>query len=264
MRRLPTTAALACAGLLAVPATAQVPGDAVRVDPNVAGRGSHLIYDLRASEDPVAKGRAPQAASLLAAQGFKFDPRARADRCTADEAKAFNCPGDSRIGSGVADATASNGVISQAVVADVSVFLAPPAQSGDAGGAYVIFKERSSGSQGWIFGRIVKLGSSGPFGLEVRFDDLSTANAAAPDGFTVRLNRLQADVGAFRHEKVTVCCKTVRRNGKKKKVRYKKKVRRDLIRNPLTCDGAWEYQVRLRYSPTEESVRDGSVACASK
>ena len=69
------------------------------------------------------------------------------------------------------------------------------------------------------------------------------------------------DVGASRKEKVSVCCKTVRKNGVKKKVRYKKNIRRDLIRNPLTCDGAWEYQVRLRYSPTDESVRDGAIPC---
>ena len=259
MRRPLAVSILACSALLAVPATAQVPGDTVKVSPSTAGKGSHLIFDIRGGEDPAANGRAPQQAVIAAAQGFKFDPRARAARCSNDQAKAFNCPGDSKIGSGTANATASNGVISQAVVADISVFLAPPAQSGDAGGAHVQFKERQSGAQGSIFGRIVK--SSGQFGLEVRFEDLSSANAAAPQGFTVRIDRLQADVGAFRHEKVTVCCKTVRRNGVKKRVKYKKKVRRDLIRNPRTCSGSWPYQVRLRYSSTEESVRDGSVGC---
>lgn len=261
MRRSPIAAGLAVAGLLAVPASAQVPGDPVRVDPNAAGKGSHLIVDLRTSEDPKANGRAPQQAAIAATQGFKFDPRARADRCTESEAKAFNCPGNSKIGSGTADATASNGVFSQAVVADISIFLAPPANSGDAGGVVVQFRERSTGAQGSIFGRVVKLGSAGPFGLEVRFEDLSTANAAAPDGFTVRLDRLRANVGASRTEKITVCCKTVVRNGKKKRVRYKKKVVRNLLRNPKTCDGTWEYQVRLRYSAADESVRDGSFAC---
>jgi hypothetical protein len=261
MRRSLATAALACSALLAVPATAQVPGDTVKVEPSTAGKGSHLIFDIRSGEDPAANGRAPQQAVIAAAQGFKFDPRARAARCSGDQAKAFNCPGDSKIGSGTANATASNGVITQPVVADVQIFLAPPAKSGDAGGAHVQFKERQSGAQGSIFGRIVKLGSAGQFGLEVRFEDLSTASAAAPEGFTVRVDRLQVDVGASRKEKVTVCCKTIRKNGKKKKVKYKKNVRRDLIRNPLTCNGSWPYQVRLRYSPTDESVRDGSVAC---
>ena len=217
---------------------------------------------MRGSEDPQANGRAPTQFAIAATQGFKFDTRARSETCSAQRAKAFDCPGNSRIGSGTANATASNGVITQAVTADVSIFLAPPGQSGDAAGVHVQFKERSSGSQGSLFGRVVKLGSSGPFGLEVRFDDLSSANAAAPDGFTVRIDRIQVDVGASRTEKVTVCCKTVRKNGVKKKVKYKKKVLRDLVRNPRTCDGAWEYQVRIRYSASDESVRDGSAACS--
>lgn len=261
MRRPLIAAGLAVAGLLAVPASAQVPGEPVRVDPNAAGKGSHLIVDLRISEDPKAGGRDLQQLVIAATQGFKFDPRARADRCTNEEAKGFNCPGDSKIGSGTANATASNGVISQAVIADVSMYLGTPAQSGDAGGVVVQFKERSSGSQGSIFGRVVKLGSSGPFGLEVRFEDLSTANAGAPEGFTVRVDRLKADVGASRTVKKRVCCKTVIRNGKKKKVKYLKKFVYNLLRNPRTCDGAWEYQVRLRYSASDESVRDGSGPC---
>jgi hypothetical protein len=253
---------LATAALLAAPAAAQVPGDAVRVDPDTAGEGSHLILDIRGSEDPKANGRAPTQAVIAATQGFKFDTRARSEKCSEAQAKAFDCPGNSKIGSGTANATASNGVITQAVVADVSIFLGGPAQSGDAAGVWVIFRERSSGSHGYIFGRVVKLGTSGPFGLEVRFDELGTANQAAPQGFTVRVDRIQAEVGASRTEKVTVCCKTVRRNGVKKRVKYKKNVIRNLITNPRTCDGSWEYQVRVRYSPTEESVRDGSMACS--
>jgi hypothetical protein len=262
MRR-PVAALLPLGAVLAAPAAAQAPGDPVKVDPATAGKASHLIVDIRGSEDPKANGRPPTQAVLAATQGFKFDPRARAARCSESQAKAFNCPSDSRIGSGTANATVSNGVITQPVVADVSIFLAPPGQSGDAAGVHVLVKERSSGSQGRIFGRVVKLGASGPFGIEVRFDDLGSASSAAPEGFTVKVDRLQANVGASRTEKVTVCCKTVVRNGVKKKVKYRKKVRRDLIRNPRTCDGAWEYQVRLRYSASDESVRDGSVACES-
>lgn len=260
MRRPLAATALAVAALLAAPATAQVPGDPVRVEPAVAGKGSHLIIDLRPSEDPQANGRQPQAAVLLTPAGGKFDPRARSERCSESQAKAFDCPSASQIGTGTAEATATNGVISQDLVADVKLFLAPPQRSGDAGGLVVYFKERSTGEQGFFTGRVIKTG--GPFGLEVRFDDLASASSAAPQGFTVRINRLKGEVGASRTEKVKACCKTVRRKGKKKKIRYKKKVRRDLIRNPRSCDGAWEYQVRLRYSSTDESVRDASTPCS--
>lgn len=252
---------LGAAALLAVPAAAQVPGDPVRVDPATAGKASHLVVDVRSAEDPKAGGRSPQSAVLAAAQGFKFDPRARSDRCSAEEAKAFDCPANSRIGTGTAQATVSNGVVSQPVTVDIRVFLAPPPRNGDVAGVVLQFKERSTGQQGSTTGQIVR--TSGPLGLEVRFEDLGSAGAgAAPEGFTVRVDRLQADVGASRTEKVKVCCKTVTRNGKKKRVRYLKKVVRNLIRNPRTCDGAWEYQLRLRYSSSDESVRDGSVACS--
>lgn len=260
MRRPLAAAALACAAALAVPAAGQVPGDPVRVDPPVAGKASKLTIDFRVSEDPAAGGRSPQAAVLAAAAGTKVDPRARAERCSQERATAFNCPGGSRIGSGTVNATASNGLVTQPVVADAEFFLTPPLRSGDVAGVAVVFEERSTGGRGHTLGRIVKVGG-GAFGVEVRFEDLASANASAPDGFTVRVDRLQASIAASRREKVKVCCRTVRKNGKKKRVRYRKKVRRDLIRNPRTCSGSWPYQVRMRYSPADESVRDGSIAC---
>jgi hypothetical protein len=260
MRRPLAAAALAAGALLAAPAVAQIPGDAVSVNPATAGKGSHLIIDFHASEDPQANGRSAQSVVLAAATGFKFDPRARSETCSADRAKANNCPASSRIGSGTAQATVSNGAISQPVTADVGIFLAPPPKAGDAGGVVLAIKERSSGAQGHLTGRVVKTGG-GQFGLEVRFDDLSSANSAAPQGFTVRIDRLQAEVGTSRTEKITKH-KTVKKNGKKKKVAYKVKVVRDLIRNPTSCSGSWPYQVRLRYSATDGSVRDGTIACS--
>jgi hypothetical protein len=233
----------------------------VRVDPPVAGKASHVILDLRFSDDPQSKGRTPQSGSTAFAAGAKFDPRARSERCSDERAKGFDCPANSRIGTGTTDITASNGPFSQQLVADAQFFLAAPVQSGDVAGVVVTVKERSTGQQASITGRIVKAGA--PFGLAVRFDDLESSTRQAPEGFTLRVDRIQANVGAFRYEKVTVCCKTVRKNGKKRKVKYKKKVRRDLITNPRTCAGSWPYQVRTRYSASEESVRDGTVACTA-
>ena len=255
MRRAPLLIAL----VLAAPASAQAPGDPVRVDPAVAGKASHLILDVRNAEDPQANGRSPRSAVIAAASGFKFDPRARAARCSESQARAFECPEASRIGAGTADATVSSGPFSGDVTVDIRIFLAPPPQSGDVAGVVLQFRERSSGQQGTATGRVVKVGG-GPFGLEVRFDDL--ARATQVEGFQVRVNRLQAEVGAFRHERVKRY-RTVRRNGKKRRVAYYVKVRRDLIRNPGTCLGSWPYQLRLRYSDTDESVRDGSVRCSN-
>ena len=252
-------ASVVIALVLAAPAAAQAPGDPVRVDPAVAGKASHLILDVRNSEDPQANGRTPRAAVLAAAAGFKFDPRARAARCSESQAAAFECPAASRIGAGSADATVSSGPFSGDVTVDVTVFLAPPPRSGDVAGVVLHFRERSTGRQGTTTGRVVKVGG-GPFGLEVRFEDL--ARASQVEGFQVRVNRLQADVGAFRNERVKRY-RTVRRKGKKRRVAYYVKVRRDLIRNPRTCLGSWPYQLRLRYSDTHESVRDGAVRCSN-
>jgi hypothetical protein len=264
MRRPAYVLLLVLAALAAAPASAQVPGDAVRVDPAVAGKASHVILDLRFSEDPKSQGRTPQSGSTAFAAGAKFDPRARAERCSEAKAKAFDCPGNSKIGTGTTNLTlrSNNGVFAdQQLVADAQFFLAAPFESGDVAGVYATVKERSTGQQAYIGGRIVKAGA--PFGLAVRFDDLQSSTQQAPEGFTLRVDRIQADVGAFRYEKVTVCCKTVTKNGVKRKVKYKKKVRRDLIKNPRTCGGSWVYQVRVRYSASDESVRDGSGACTA-
>ncbi|MEA2474365.1 MAG: hypothetical protein QOE06_2280 [Thermoleophilaceae bacterium] len=260
MRRPLTASALAIAALLAAPAAAQVPGEPITVNPAAAGKASHLIIDIRTSDDPKAGGRAPESAILAAANGFKFDPHARTETCSADQAKANNCPGNSKIGSGTADATVSNGVVSQPVTADIEMFLTPPLKAGDVAGVVLHIKERSTGAQGNTSGRIVK--TSGTFGIEVRFEDLAAANAAAPQGYTVRIDRIQADVGASHTEKVTKYKTVKTKSGKKKKVPYKVKVVHDLIRNPKTCAGSWPYQVRLRYSASDESVRDGSVTCS--
>lgn len=260
MRRTISIPALATALALAAPAAAQAPGEPLRVDPPVAGKASHLLVDVRTADDPQSGGRTPQSLAMAFAAGAKFDPRARSERCSPERAEGFDCPANSQIGSGVATLTASNGPFSQQLTADLKVFLAPAVRSGDAAGVVLYFKERSTGQQGSATGRVVK--TSGTFGIEVRFDDIGS-EFEPPQGVTVRVDRVQADVGAFRYEKVKVCCKTVRKNGQKRRVRYTKKVRRDLLRNPRTCGGSWPYQVRLRYSATEESVRDGSVACTA-
>ena len=244
---------------LAASAGAQVPGDAVKLSPSTAGKGSHVLVDLRVSEDPKAGGRSPQGVAIALATGFKYDGRARSERCSPERAKGFDCPANSKIGSGTANVTVSSGVFSGPATVEVQFFLAPPVQSGDAAGIVMHLREPSSGQQGTTTGRIAR--TSGTYGLEVRFDDLQSAN---PDpNFNVRVDRIQADVGASRTEKVKVCCKTVRRNGKKVRVRYYKKFRRDLLRNPTSCSGSWPWQVRLRYAPGEESVRDGSAACSA-
>jgi len=251
---------LAISLLAAAPAAAQVPGDVMRVDPSAASAGSHLLLDIRASEDPTAGGESPEKAFLNIAAGFKLDRLARKETCSAKPAEGFDCPGDSKIGSGVAQATliSDGGVFPpQPLEASIEVFLGPPQQSGDLAAVVVQFTEQSTGQRGTTTGRVVRVGA--PYGLGLRLENLASA-AAAPDGFHVRVDRIRADVGASLRRKKTAY-RYVTRNGVRKKVKYYKKVRHDLVRNPRTCDGAWEYSVRLTYPGGRESVREASMPC---
>ena len=261
MRHHLTLAAVAAAALLA-PATALAQNpDAIRLDPNTAGKASHLLVDLRTADDPQADNRTPISAVLAVQDGFKFDNRARAARCSGEQARNYSCPSASRIGSGNLYATVDPPFgAPQQITGDVEFFLAPPQQSGDVAGIVIQFRENTYNQRGTTTARVARTGGAYP--LEVRMDNLGGATPPPP-GWEIRLDRFTADIGAARTEKIKKY-RYVRRSGKKKRVRYYKKVRRDLIRNPRTCDGAWEYQVRARYSQSEpESTRDGSVACAS-
>ncbi|MDQ3935195.1 MAG: hypothetical protein M3340_11270 [Actinomycetota bacterium] len=248
----------------AAPATAQVPGDAVRAQPSKAGVGSHLLGDLRVSEDPKAGGQSPRQLFVSVAAGFKGDARARSETCSSQRAAGFDCPGNSKIGTGTANATlVHNGgaFAPQPLVADMEIFLAPPQQSGDVGGVVLQVKERSTGQRATVTGRLVKLGA--PYGLGLQFENLDPLTAGAPEGFHIRVERVQTDIGASRTVKKKAY-RYVRRNGKKKRVAYYKKIRYDLVRNPRTCpSGGWPYAVRLVYPNGAESVREASMECTS-
>ena len=256
-------ALLLCVFLLAAaPAAAQVPGDTVRVDPREAGAASHQLLDLRISEDPQANDESPQQAFINVAAGFKFDSLARKETCSAARAAAVDCPGDSKIGTGTTQATLiSNGDVFPRQPLDVAieVFLGPPQRSGDLAAVVVQFVERSTGQRGTTTGRVVRVGA--PYGIGLRFENLASA-AAAPDGFRVRVDRIRTDVGAFLIRK-KAAYKYVTKNGKKRRVKYIKRVRHDLTRNPKTCDGSWAYSVRLVYPGGRESVREASMPCTS-
>ncbi len=56
----------------------------------------------------------------------------------------------------------------------------------------------------------------------------------------------------------------MRRNGKKKRVGYYKKVRYDLLENPQTCpSGGWRWSVRMVYPNGAESLREDSMPCSA-
>ena len=236
----------------AVGAHGQAADGTIEVAPNVAGRASELHVDFRPTPEQNEQARNAQAIVIAAARGFRVDPRSRRRRCSEEQARQFECPEASRIGAGQADGTASIGGGSQSFTASIDVFLAPPPQPGDVAGIVVQFREPQSGQRGQARGRIVRV-PTGPFGVEVRFEDLAGLTPSLP-GVTITVDRIQLRVGARR--KVV---RIIRRDGR----RIRRVRRYTLIRNPRTCAGSWPYQVRGRY-PDREEVRDGSLACASR
>jgi hypothetical protein len=235
------TGLLAAAALaVAAPAPAQVPGDAVRAVPNTAGAGSHLIGDFRVADDPQSGGQSPRQIFINVAAGFKTDSRARSETCSEQQAAAFDCPENSKIGAGFATATLITGAFAPLpLVADMAMFLAPPQQPGDVAGAVLQATVRNSGQRATTTGRVVKLSSPYAFGLW--FENLDPLTSGLPPGF--RVDRIYGDNGASRTVKTK---------------RY------DLITNPQTCpSGGWPYSVRLVYPNGAESVRDASTDCSS-
>lgn len=235
--------ALALAALTAValasPALAQSEGTLrVRLDPNLAGAGSRLLVEASGQEFQ-SGGALPRSVVIATARGFRFDPRAVAGRCTDQQARAFTCPANSRIGGGQAEGSASGPLVpggSQNFTATIDLFLAP-ARRGEVAG--VVVQITLGGFRATARGSFVSV-SSRRYGAELRFD--FPDQQPVPPGVTLSVRRVTLTVGAAR-----------RVNG----------VRRTLIRNPATCRGSWPYQVRVGFSD-RTVVRNGSAPCRAR
>jgi hypothetical protein len=263
--------AAAAAGLLAVAlalpagAPAQPAGEAnVSLAPAVAGKASRL--SVTASGQATNTGQqAPSSISVLVVRGFKVDTRARGALCSDDQRKALNCPAGSKIGTGLAEGEASFLLQRIPFRATIEAFLMRPLQRGDIAGVAVVVREQNTGRQGAGRGRILPVRAGGPFGLELRFDELGTRQL--PVGASATLNRFELSVAAHRtvRRKRTIRKRVRTRHGIRiRRKRVVRKRRHDLLRNPKACAGTWPYQVRVTFPSAPEQVRDGSVACSTR
>lgn len=244
----------------AAASAADAPPGAVRLSPDVAGRGSELRVEIggEALAQP-SGGEQPRALSLFGARGLKIDKRAVARRCTDAQADAFDCPASSRIGDGSAQGRAEGPLVPGGgfdFTASIDVYLAPARQQGDVAGVVVLVREPQSGQRFNGKGRILKV-ASGAFGSETRFEGLG-GGGQLPPGVTVRLNRVELRVGARRTVRRKV---TVRRNGVRRRVT--KRFTYSFLTNPRTCTGSWPYRLRVEY-PSRTDDFDGSVACRTR
>jgi hypothetical protein len=272
----PGIAAAVLATTLVFPASAaaQVSGDVqVTVNPAVAGKGSKV--SVTATGQATSSGQeAPKTISLLAARGFRTDLAAVAARCTDSQRKAFDCPAGSRIARGSAQGEATFLLQRIPFTATMEAFLMRPFQPGDIAGVAVVVRA-SGGQRRTGRGRILPVGGTGPFGVEMRFEELPTLTV--PPGASARLDRLELTVGADRsvRERRRIKRRKRKKSGARKSAAARKKrrkrrryryvrVRHHLINNPRTCAGSWPYQVRVTFPSAPEVVRDGTVACSSR
>ena len=240
MRRLVPLTALTTLALVAT-AVAAGPVAKLTVNPNEAGKGSVATLDV----NPPRPAKNPRFITLRVLRGVKLDQRARAAKCSTQQANSDSCPAASRIGGGVSDVTVTsntNAFEPLHVKIDVRLYLMGPLQPGDLAGTVAQFKVRANGQKGRAFGRVTKI-DQGPYGLQTRFGKLDTA-VAPPAGTKAHLDRMHLTFGAHR---------TVTKNGKQ--VRY------DLITNPKTCDGTWEYHVVIGYPTGGNVVHSASGPC---
>ena len=200
-----------------------------------------------------ASGETPTSAVLAVARGFRFDPRARAERCSQAEAEQFQCPAKSRIGTGQALVNASGLIVpggSMDFTAAIEVFLAKEV----AAGMWRAWSSRSASRAPAC--AEPPAGASFPWRTGPSASSSVSSSRAACSrlrGVTVTVKRIQLSVGARR---------TVRRVRRVRGRRVVRRKRYHLIRNPRTCAGSWPYQVRVVF-PSRTVTRDGSVACSA-
>jgi hypothetical protein len=242
--------------LAAAPAAAQTTAT-VSVAPNRTNVATRLVLDAAGGSSATG---IPQAITVLAARGFRFDRDAVAKLCEQSQAVQNQCPAESRIGGGTAevrvDGPFPNALGAGTYQGTSAVFLAPVSEAGDLAGLVVqltIVGQTITGT-----GRITPI-AAGPFGIRIAFDPLPQS-PQLPPGYTVTLQKLHSAIAARRTEQRTQT-KRVRRRGRIVRKRVVRKIRHVLMRTPRTCSGSWPVQVLVRY-PDRQDVLDTPIVCA--
>lgn len=250
---------LAASALVSAATATAAQTPTITLHPNVAGRQSQLTLQAEPGES-MSGGQQVKSVVLSGTRGLKVDPRSRAKRCSAKEARDFNCPEASRIGSGEVKGHASGTVVPggrQDFTATIDSFLAPKQRTGDIAGVVFQVREPSSGTKGTTTGRIVRV-ANGPFGVELRFDDIGSTQPQIP-GVTITIDSITLHAGAKR---TVVTKRRVRRH--RRLVTIRRTHRYSLLTNPRTCSGLWPFRLTIGYSGRADDVRDGSAACTPR
>jgi hypothetical protein len=222
------------------------------LSPSKAGR--HSTVDLLAQGPfPGVSGGATSVV-VDAARGFKADPRAVSALCTAAQASARACPAASQIGHGdiKTHVTTSIGAGSGDYDIATTSYLAPKQQPGDIAGVVLLATtQTAAGPQSFdTTGRLLKP-ASGPYGVELRFDNLPAVASPIPGvTLTVTVNSIELFAGASR--RVTTG------TGK-----HRKTTTHSLFSNPPTCRGSWTGEFTAVFA-TGTLTRRLTTACTKK
>jgi hypothetical protein len=169
----------------------------------------------------------PTSAEIDVQKGFKASAKSVAALC----ATPSSCPAASKIGSGVAQVTATAfGVPIQDTV-NFTLFLGRPERSGDIASVIVTGKDTKYGIAAAGSARLLNRAGGG---LEVLFDHFPSISSVG--GVAVTLNSFSLTAGATR----TVS-------------RHHRKVTYSLITNPAKCSGHWSGSASVTFSGSASS-----------
>ena len=252
-------AALVLLLVLAASAPAQGATISAALQPNTANSGSTLHVGVSGAAPELA-GVVPESLTLGLQRGFAVDLVAFSKRCDPNHASIGDCPAASRIGGGHALVHAS-GLLTADVSAGLVMFLAEPIEAKDL--ASVVMRVDVGSRSRALRARLVAP-AGGPFGYELRIVGVAATLPTIP-GVVLSLRSLVLDLGARRTVTKIVRKRTrVTRKGKRVTVTrtVKRKVRRNLMRNPTTCAGSWGVRVTIRIAGSDR-IRDLATPCSA-
>jgi hypothetical protein len=299
MRQGKIALALACACITTTPAAASTaPAGTAKLDPAIAGAGSHLLLDAQgAAGGGFHKQEIPGALSIGFNKGFAFDPAAVGAVCSDDQAGKEQCPPNSIVGTGLLDVLGEGfafGPNGQQFTAQLTFYRAAPRQAGDPMGIVFEFKETSSGFHGETIGRVMTVDDP-LLGTQIQWDKLPIPSL--PPGLHFTLERLRIDLGAGTatppnrvkpaakkkpncrrtkrrsHGKVVYLCRhrtkslRCRKHGKrylctKRHTAHKAQDGAAFLTNPAACTGTWRIRLQLAY-PSGTETRDADAPCSA-
>jgi hypothetical protein len=160
-------------------------------------------------------------------KGFKVSAKSVSMLC----ASASSCPAASKIGTGVAQVTATVFGVPVKDTVNFTLYLGRPEQAGDIAAVIVTGKDTKYGITASGSGRILKNAA----GIELLFDHFPSISSLG--GVAVTLDSLSLTAGATR---------TVKKP-------HNRKVTYSLITNPSKCNGHWTGSASVTFSGAKSS-----------